>query len=108
MPGLTHRSAGLHPGLIWGGPTVALPLGGLTLTLTPNLTLTLTVTLTLTRSSVALPLGGRLSERTARANAVAALLRPLYPRLVIYGCSFGGKAAHWATNPNPNPDPDPN
>ena len=87
---------------------MALPLGGLTLTLTPNLTLTLTVTLTLTRSSVALPLGGRLSERAARANAVAALLRPLYPRLVIYGCSFGGKAAHWATNPNPDPNPDPN
>ena len=57
---------------------------------------------------MALPLGGRLSERAARANAVAALLRPLYPRLVIYGCSVGGKAAHWATNPNPDPDPDPN
>ena len=45
---------------------------------------------------MALPLGGRLSERAAGINAVAALLRPRYPRLVIYGCSVGGKAAYWA------------
>lgn len=47
-------------------------------------------------SHVAVPFRGRISEHAARLNAVAALLRDDYEKLVVYGCSVTAKVAYLA------------